>query len=91
MLFFLMIAGFYLAISAIITLSYVGDTELSKIPVVFRFDSTFKAINGNATTNPGHYYSLDSLATDAWSKYETMRASMAGIRAMSNRINNLLV
>lgn len=82
MLFVLMIAGFYLAISAIITLSYIGDTELSKIPIALRFDSTFKAINESSTINPGRSVNLDSLATDAWSKYETLKVSMAGITAI---------
>jgi hypothetical protein len=84
MLFVLMIIGFYLAISAIITLSYIGDAQQSKVPIVFRFDSTFKAINETSTANSSRSYNLDSFSVDIWSKYETLRASTRGILAMPN-------
>jgi hypothetical protein len=84
MLFFLMIVGFYLAISAIITLSYIGDTQQSKIPIVFRFDSTFKAINETSIANSSRSYNLDSFSADIWSKYETLKAFTRDILAIPN-------
>jgi hypothetical protein len=84
MLFLLMIIGFYLSISAIITLSYIGDAQQSKIPIVFRFDSTFKAINETALANSNRSYNLDSFSADIWSKYETLKSSTRDILAMPN-------
>ena len=44
-LFILMLVGFYLALSSIISLSYISDNEDLKIPISLRFDSAFKRID----------------------------------------------
>lgn len=67
-----MLVGFYLALSSIITLSYIDNTKESKAPTVVRFDSAFRSMQRVSVINPAQLRKLDSLSDVAWASLKDL-------------------
>ena len=78
-LLILMLIGFYLALSSLISLSYIGDTKTSKLPVIIRFDSLVKSFKTVSSSDQHLVDTLGRLRDSVLRSYTIMRILHDGI------------
>jgi hypothetical protein len=87
-LLFFMVAGLYLALSSIITLSYIDNTKESKVPIVQRFDSSFKSMQKGSVINTEQLQKLDSLSGVAWAAFKDLNHLKSNHGLSGEALNN---
>jgi hypothetical protein len=80
-----MLIGFYLGLSAIISLSYIGNTKESKLQILLRFDSTMRQLRSSTGQEDQLLHQVDSLGdlitmnsqriTDNYAKLKSLHLS----------------